>query len=170
MKSFVILSLFFSFLFSFDKVTTFNSDFIQTINNPSGQKIEYSGTIYINGNSKIAWFYKTPMSKEIYILDNEVTIIEPDLEQVIVTKHNIQLDLFAILSQALEKKKNFSYKIDKQTFEIEVDKNGKIKVISYLDEFENKVQISFNNTLYNNKIEDKVYEFVIPYNYDIMYK
>lgn len=170
MKIFIILSLFFSLGFSFDKVTTFNSDFIQTINNPTGQTIEYSGTIQIKGNSKIAWFYKTPMAKEIYILDNEVTIIEPDLEQVIVTKHNMQLDLFSILSQALEKKKNFSHKIDKQNFDIEVDKNGKIKAINYLDEFENKVQISFNNTLYNSKIEDKIYEFVIPYNYDIMYK
>lgn len=157
-------------MYASNKIDTFSSQFVQTITNPQGQKVVYSGDIHISSSTKVAWFYKKPMEKNIYILGEEVTVIEPMLEQAIVSKHNMQVDILKVLQEAKNAKKPFSTTIQKQKYDIDVDKNGVIIGISYVDEFENNVLITFVNSSYNNKIYDDLFEFYIPFNYDIIYK
>ena len=170
MKNFIIFCLLFSTIYASNTIKTFSSDFVQSVKNTSGSKVEYKGNIFIDTNSKIAWIYKTPIEKNIYIVDKAVTIIEPQIEQVIFTKHNTQIDLFAIIEKASQKKSNFTQKIDSQNYNIKVASSGDIIGIDYLDEFENSVNITFNNVSYNKKIDSSIFNFNIPSNYDILYK
>jgi len=170
LRIFIIFCLILSNIYALGAIKTFNADFIQSVKNPSGNKVEYTGNIVIDTDSKIAWFYKTPVEKNIYILNKAVTIIEPQIEQVIFTKHNVQIDLFSIIEKASAKKENFTHKIDSQTYNIKVAKSGDITGIEYFDEFENNVTITFNKTSYNQKIKPEIFEFTIPSSYDILYK
>jgi len=170
LRIFIIFCLILSNIYALGAIKTFNSDFIQSVKNPSGSKVEYTGNIVIDTDSKVAWFYKTPVEKNIYILNKAVTIIEPQIEQVIFTKHNIQIDLFSIIEKASTKKENFTHKVDSQNYNIKVAKSGDITGIEYLDEFENNVTITFTNTHYNKKINQDIFEFTIPSSYDILYK
>lgn len=170
MKNFIIFCLLFSAVYGSNTVKTFSCDFVQSVKNSSGSKVEYKGSIFIDTNSKIAWIYKTPIEKNIYIVDKAVTVIEPQIEQVIFTKHNTQIDLFAIVEKASQKKSNFVQKIDSQNYNIKVASSGDIVGIDYLDEFENSVTLTFHNTSYNKKIDSSIFDFIIPSHYDILYK
>lgn len=170
MKIFLFLALLFSTIIASDKIKTFSSNFSQTIINPSGNSVKYSGQIHMQSSDKIAWFYTKPMIKNIYIVDKDVTIIEPELEQAIKTKHNMQVDLPSLVTKAYLNKKDFTQIIDKQSYTIIVSKDGLIKEINYIDEFENNVNITFYNTKYNQSIHDDLFEFYIPFDFDIIHK
>ncbi|NLO16647.1 MAG: hypothetical protein GX118_00405 [Arcobacter butzleri] len=170
MKKILIICIMFSNIFAMDSIKSFSSDFIQEITKHQETKVEYKGNIIIANNSHIAWFYTSPLEKSIYIIKDEVVIIEPMIEQVIYTNHHVQIDLLEILKKAYHIKKDFQEIVEATTYSIKVDKEGKIEKISYIDEFENSINIIFFNTIYNKDIDMTLFEYNIPDEYDIIYK
>jgi len=157
-------------LFAFEKIFSFEADFKQVITTKNGKNIRYSGKIYFkfNNNQKILWIYKKPILKKIYILDKKINIIEPELEQVIITGLDSNYNLIKILKNAKKIDKNlYKAKIGNVIYEIQLAKN-KIKSIKFSDELQNNNKINFFNIKQNIQLKDEIFEFNIPYDYDVV--
>jgi len=154
----------------FDKLKTFEASFIQTITNPSGNKVQYNGLIYIKEPSQIKWQYNNPIEKFVYIKRNTVTIIEPELEQAIVTKLDQEINIINLLKNAQQINEN-SYISHFNNVDYSLVLENKIlKEISYVDAIENKVLISFKNVQQNHQINEKTFNFTIPLEFDVIKK
>ena len=81
-------------------MNSYEADFRQVVTNDKGNILEYSGHIKIMKPQYALWEYLQPSTKLIYINKNMATIIEPDLEQVIVKKLHNSIDFFKILKNA----------------------------------------------------------------------
>ncbi|AJC87433.1 LolA-like outer membrane lipoprotein chaperone [Campylobacter insulaenigrae] len=167
MKYLFVLIFIFSQLLAFDiNFKNFSSDFIQKVYN-NNSSIEYKGNFIISQN-KAFWNYIYPNSKQIYINQHEITIIEPQLEQVIFTK----IQNLPNLQQIFKKAK----KITEETYEANYEnvkykinfKNNKISNISYTDELQNSVAIYLFNQKIDEKIDEKKFIPKIPNHYDIV--
>ena len=88
---------------------TISSDFKQTITNEENSSIVYEGSFYASTQAKALWIYKSPIDKKIYFNKNRVVIIEPELEQVIITNLQSAPNLTEILKS--------SKKVDNKTYE-----------------------------------------------------
>jgi outer membrane lipoprotein carrier protein len=169
MKKLLFIVFFISMLFGDIKnINTFEASFNQTITNELDKKITYTGKVYIKKPSLALWKYNTPVTKDIFINENKVYIIEPDLEQVTISKINNNFNMIDIINSA-KKINNDKYKtiIDGMDAYI-FTKNGQIKKISYTDNLANDVVIEFQNTIQNIKINKDVFKVKIPYGYDII--
>ncbi|TWO27865.1 LolA-like outer membrane lipoprotein chaperone [Campylobacter insulaenigrae] len=167
MKYLFVLIFIFSQLLAFDiNFKNFSSDFIQKVYN-NNSSIEYKGNFIISQN-KAFWNYIYPNSKQIYINQHEITIIEPQLEQVIFTK----IQNLPNLQQIFKKAK----KITEETYEANYEnvkykinfKNNKISNIFYTDELQNSVVIYLFNQKIDEKIDEKKFIPKIPNHYDIV--
>ncbi|MBT0883582.1 outer-membrane lipoprotein carrier protein LolA, partial [Campylobacter sp. 2018MI13] len=121
-------------------------------------------------NEKSLWQYLNPDEKKVYITKNEVVIIDDDLEQVIISKE--QIDLANILKNVslYEKKEDFviyKAKYDNIIYYVKV-LNNLLTNISYKDELDNQVSIDFINSKINLKINDDIFKYSIPKNYDVI--
>lgn len=155
---------------SFQSLTSFEANFTQTIINPSGTKAVYKGALYIQEPNKITWEYKDPFEKYIYIKKYTVTIIEPDLEQVIVSNLQKEINVIELLKSAVQTSSN-SFVSNYNNVEYKLLLQNKLlHQISYEDELENNVTISFENVKENQKIDENVFKFFIPDYYDIIKK
>ena len=151
--------------FDFD---TISSDFKQTITNEENSKIVYKGSFYATTKAKALWIYKTPVEKKIYFSQNQVVIVEPELEQAIITNLHNTPNLTEILKSAS--------KIDNTTYETTYDdikyvihvKNEKIDSISYSDKLENGVVIQLLNQSVNTFLDDSLFRATIPKNFDVI--
>ena len=167
----IIIFLFFSitlFANEFTDIKTFEASFIQTITNPSGSKVLYKGSLHIQNPSKIKWQYKNPIQKSVYIKKHTVTIIEPELEQAIITKIDKEINIFTLLKNA-QKITNEEYlsNFNNVNYTLTI-KNGKLFKIAYKDEIENDVLLTFQNIQQNHKIDEKIFKFYIPLDFDII--
>ncbi|TXE89036.1 outer membrane lipoprotein chaperone LolA [Campylobacter volucris] len=164
-----ILVLFFTFLqlLAFDiNFENFSSDFVQKVYS-NKSSLEYKGNFIITQN-KAFWNYIYPISKQIYINKHEITIIEPQLEQVIFTKIQNLPNLQKIFKQA----KKISQDIYEATYEntqykIKL-KNDTLMDISYKDELQNTIIIEFFNQKFNQNINENIFIPNIPNHYDIV--
>ncbi|MEA3512781.1 MAG: LolA-like outer membrane lipoprotein chaperone [Campylobacterota bacterium] len=155
---------------SFKNTNSFQAIFKQSIVNNSGNEVVYKGTIKIKRPNSMLWLYKDPIEKYVYILKQNVTIIEPELEQAIVTKLENELNIIQLLNEA-KKIKNNLYKSELFNKEYFLTiKENKLTKIEYKDELENNVTISFTNILINKIINDKQFKFIIPSGFDIIKK
>ncbi len=172
------MKLLFSFIFilfyanasDLKDIKSFQSSFTQSIVNNSGKEILYNGTIYIKEPAKVLWNYNDPIIKNVYILENKVTIIEPDLEQAIVSTLKEEINILDLLKNAV---KISSYKYEASIYDktyLLTIRNGILTQINYTDEIENKVTISFKNILQNRDMSDDIFDFRIPNDYDIIRK
>lgn len=171
--------LFFVYLLSFSyanadikQINSFKSQFTQTITSPSGKVIEYKGDVFIVNTGKILWKYKTPIIKDVYVKKDLVIIVEPELEQVIYTQLEKQINIIELLNNAHKIENNkYKTKIDNIDYLIVLDnKTKKIVNISYEDKLENQVVIDFKNTIENEKIDDSIFSFERPDYYDVIRK
>ena len=171
MKVLSILLLSFSIFYAkIINLDSYSSEFTQTITNTANTKIIYNGNLYINNNKNILWRYTNPIRKDVYINQLKVMIVEPELEQVITSQINEELDLFNIL--------NSSTKIDENTYTNSVNgieytiflKNKILQNIKYTDEIDNNVNIAFTNTSNEIELDDSLFTFNIPNHYDIIRK
>jgi len=172
MKSLIVLLLIVFNLIAFDKIGSFQANFRQIITNKNGKNVKYSGEIYfkLGKNQKILWIYNKPILKKIYIINTKVTIIEPELEQVIITKLDTNYNLIKILKKAKKIDKNlYEARIGNLIYKIRLI-NKKIDIIEFNDELGNHNKINFINVNQNIKIKDKIFEFNIPYEYDVINK
>ena len=169
MKSilFVLFISTFSFA-SINNINSFEADFKQIITDEKDKKLTYSGHILASKPQNALWNYTKPVKKKIYIQGHIVTIVEPEIEQVIQRELSSDFNFFKIIKRAKQIDKNKYLAVDKNIKFTIFIKDETIKSISYIDEFENNVKIVFKNQKQNKKIDSKIFYPIIPPEYDII--
>lgn len=151
-------------------IKTFEANFEQKIINPSDKEIVYKGHLFIKEPSNILWQYKQPVIKNVYIINNVAVIDEPELEQAIFSRLKNEIDILQLIKTA---KKIDNNRYLAKVYDVDytlITKNNKIEKIEYKDTLENKVTILFNDVVQNSFIDDEVFKFLPPENYDIIRK
>ena len=142
---------------SLKEVTSFEADFSQSITDEKEKVLLYNGHIVALKPQNARWSYIKPIKKDVFINDFEVTIIEPEIEQVIIKRLESNFDFFKIISNAKKIDQNTYVAYYRDTKFTIVKKNALIESISYLDEFENRVKITFENQKQNHEIEKSIF-------------
>ena len=172
MKILILLFLSFFELFAnkIQPINTYEATFHQIIINNSNKEIQYSGKIYIKQPRQILWQYKDPIEKFVYINDTTVTIIEPELEQAIVSVLKEEINLLKLIKDAksIDNTHYVSslYGVD---YHLTIIKD-QLTAITYTDEIDNKITINFTNINQNQPIAKKVFRLRIPSYFDIIRK
>ena len=170
-KLFILLiTMIYSFGIDISTLKSYQADFLQTIVNPQGKSLEYKGKIYILYPNLVLWNYKSPIEKDIYIKWDRVTIIEPELEQAIITTMQKQINMIDLFKNAKKVSQNHYETIfQNKLYRLDLD-NNIVKSISYDDDLDNKVLIKFTNIKQNQKIKESTFDYIIPFEYDIIRK
>ena len=151
-----------------EKTETMSAQFIQTITDDKSSTITYEGTMSAKRPNMALWHYTKPVDKTIYISAENVTIVEPELEQAIVKRLGNTIDILAILASAQrEGKESYVASYNDKEYHIALQ-NNKIKSISYNDAFDNSVKIIFSEQKINQTIENSHFKAQIPADFDII--
>ena len=146
-----------------ETISSFEADFSQTVIDDKNSTLTYSGHIAAKKPQSAVWNYYNPIKKDIFISKYRVVVIEPEIEQVIIRKVESNFDFFILIKNAKKIAKNTYEANYKETkFKI-IMKEDLIESISYKDEFENDVKITFINQKQNKIIDEKV--FFVNYGY-----
>ncbi|MBD3823074.1 MAG: outer-membrane lipoprotein carrier protein LolA [Epsilonproteobacteria bacterium] len=149
-------------------INSFEADFEQVVKDDKDKVIGYKGTVIATKPQNALWNYTIPVDKMVYINSVNVTIIEPEIEQVMIKKIESDFNLFEMISHAKKSGPNsYVAQYHDSKFTIIVEKE-KLKSIHYKDEFENSVDIYFYNQKQNQPIDAKRFTPAIPVNYDIL--
>ena len=169
MKSVFLIYLFATSLFAgFLDINSFHADFKQIVTNEDNKTLVYTGMLQAKKPQSALWLYKNPIQKSIYIQENRVIVIEPELEQVIIKNIPDNFDFFHILHNAKQINQNtYIATISSKEYTIHLTK-GIISSINYSDDFGNSVQILFSKQAQNIKIQDSLFQPIIPSEYDII--
>ncbi len=165
--------IFFFFLpaLLFAKIETFRtiqSDFTQKVTNDQNKTITYEGQFYATQDKKALWIYEKPVAKKIYFNGNKVVILEPELEQAIITTLENTPNIALLLQDAKEIAPNqYSTEYRETTYTIYVSQQT-IDRITYHDKLDNSVEIHFNNQSTNLFLDDTLFQIEIPKGYDIL--
>ena len=151
---------------------SFKASFVQVITSNSQNKIEYKGDVFIKKSGKILWKYKTPVVKNVYINNDYAVVDEPELEQAIYTKLESEINIIKLLNNSKKVNENsYTTNIDDVDYLIKTSKDdNKISYIKYKDKLENDVEIKFSSVVQNGDIQDEMFKFTHPSNYDIIRK
>ena len=164
-----LISLAASCIFAFAsgiEFDTLSANFSQTVQSDDA-KISYSGDFSATKEHAV-WHYKSPAIKNIFFSLTKVVVIEPELEQAIVTNIKETPNLTAILASAKPNKNGvYEASFDDVKYYIEL-KNEIVSSIKYTDKLGNDVQISFSNVRKNAPVNEAIFKPVIPKNYDII--
>lgn len=147
---------------------TFQASFLQTIMDENSKKITYTGRLYIDGESKAFWHYMAPIEKRLYFIHGRLTIIEPDLEQVIMRQIQEDINIFTILKKAKkinEKVYKGHYNAKEYTLHVA---DGVVEELEYKDNFDNRVSITFENQKVDEKLPKDIFSIIIPKEFDII--
>ena len=170
-KKLLMMILVTSSLISADlaNIKTIKTSFVQKIKNTANSVIIYKGEMFAKKENNLAlWIYDKPVHKEIYYRDGDIVIIEPELEQATFAKLDKVPNIITLLKKAKKVSQNTLVTTFKDTkYTIKTD-HEKIKEISYKDEMQNKVSISFINPKINTNINDSRFIYQIPAGYDIL--
>ncbi|MBU0633035.1 LolA-like outer membrane lipoprotein chaperone [bacterium] len=171
MKKTIALSLLCANLFGFaDNLNTFSAHFVQTVVDDKNTTIKYSGDIKAKRPNMAMWNYVEPVKKEIYINNEDLVIIEPEIEQVILKKVGSTIAFFEMLKNA-KKIDNEHYVAHYENMKLHINVKGtQILSITYLDELENRVTITFSNQMENKEIDDSNFKANIPLDFDLIYQ
>lgn len=153
---------------SLKNIYSFEAEFTQNITDDKNKVLTYSGHLTASKPLYAMWQYAKPVKKDIYINSHNVTIIEPEIEQVIMKSIESKFDFFKIVDNAKEIKKDIYEAFYKESKFTIISKNDFIESISYFDEFDNKVQILFTNQKQNIEINNEIFTPNIPTDYDII--
>ena len=154
----------------FTNLETFQANFTQSIINNSGKEIRYSGMMYAKKPYHIYWKYSEPIEKNVYLNKKEVVIIEPELEQVIVSELDSEINILELLKDAKKLAHNqYISKLGNTEYSILL-RNDKLSRITYVDEIDNKVIIYFENSLQNKVLNKDIFKYTIPEEFDIIQK
>jgi len=164
-----LISLAASCIFAFAsgiEFDTLSANFSQTVQSDDA-KISYSGDFSATKEHAV-WHYKSPAIKNIFFSLTKVVVIEPELEQAIVTNIKETPNLTAILASAKPNKNGiYEASFDDVKYYIEL-KNEIVSSIKYTDKLGNDVQISFSNVRKNAPVNEAIFKPVIPKSYDII--
>lgn len=169
MRLFIAALLTATSLFGLSETTdTMQADFVQTITDDKNTTITYRGDMLAKRPSMAMWHYREPFEKTVYISANDVTIVEPELEQAIVKKLDSSIDILAVLASAQQvAKERYTAFYNAKEYDITMHGN-KIKTIRYTDAFDNKITIVFDKQLINRSIDDGRFKAVIPDGFDLI--
>jgi len=169
MKYISILLLSFTLSFaSFDTLNSFDADFTQSVTDDKEKSLIYEGHILASKPQNALWNYKTPVKKLVYINRADVTIVEPEIEQVIIRKIDSSFDFFTLIKNAKKIEKDVYLANYKESEFTITTKNNLIESISYIDGFENKVKIVFKNQKQNEKVDKELFTPRFPLEFDII--
>ncbi|OBV29325.1 hypothetical protein BKN38_07565 [Helicobacter sp. CLO-3] len=163
-----LCALAFGFSYAFgEHIQTFKANFVQKTTSQDNI-LSYSGQVLAKIPAKAKWLYQAPTEKEIYINDTETIVYEPFLEQASIGQAKRKIDFLQILRQA-ELQPNGTYRaIFEGTEYILSLKNDKPYRLTFSDEFENSVEIIFQDVRINEPIDDAEFIFIAPPNIDII--
>ncbi len=148
---------------------SFKATFKQTITNKNGKKLHYTGEFYAKKNNLALWKYKTPIKKIIYYYKNSITIVEPDLEQAIITAVNKKDNLLKIIKDAKRVAEDrYIATCCDMHYNIFTDKNGGVRKIVYKDKLGNTNSIIFENREINKNIKNSLFRPKVPEDFDII--
>ncbi len=151
-------------------IKSYQAEFTQSIINNSGKEILYKGNIYINQPSNVLWSYNDPIEKDVYILSSKVVIIEPDLEQAIVSTMQEEINILDLLKNPIKISKNkYEATLYDNEYLLTIINNILVQ-INYIDEIENKVTIYFKNIKQNKIMSNDIFKYKIPLDYDVIKK
>ncbi|SFV51722.1 Outer membrane lipoprotein carrier protein LolA [hydrothermal vent metagenome] len=171
MKSILITLLLFIKLQAqiLQNLTSFEANFTQTIDDKEKKVVKYEGKIFADKNlQKAKWSYYKPIRKDVYIQKKLVTIVEPELEQVIIRKISNDFDIFELLKNAKKIGKDL-YLTKYKKYSFKLYSNGKdIQKLVYKDDFDNLVTIKFKHQKYNQKIDPVLFTPDAPKDYDLI--
>lgn len=151
-----------------DNINSFEANFSQSITDDKNSTLSYSGTIKAQKPQEAVWNYLKPIKKDVYINRFRVTVVEPEIEQVIVRNIESSFDFFQIIQNTkkiAEGKYEGFYKETKFFISTE---NNLIKSIFYKDSFENGVKIIFTNQEQNKRINEEVFVAKYPLEFDVI--
>lgn len=169
MKQILLTMLFITYMYgSIDTINSFEADFTQSITDEKDKVLVYNGHIVASKPQNAKWNYIEPVKKDVYISKFNVTIVEPEIEQVIFKRIESNFDFFKIISNAKKIKKNTYLTNYKNSSFTIVKNNDLIESISYVDEFENRVKILFKNQKQNHQIDSEVFTPVYPLFFDVI--
>ncbi len=169
MKKILLIFLSSIYLFaSLDDITSFDADFVQKITDDKKKVLVYKGHIVASKPQNAFWKYTDPIEKNVYITKFQITIVEPEIEQVIIRKVSSDFDFFKMMKNAKKIKENLYKAHYRDTVFTISTKNSAINSISYLDQFENRVKIIFSHQKQNTHINKEIYRAKIPLDYDII--
>lgn len=167
---YILISLLFAtqIMASIDKIESFEADFVQNIKDEKGKVLSYKGHVIAHKPQFAKWQYKYPVEKNIFISPFSITIVEPEIEQVIQRKIESNFNFFKLIKNAKEIKENTYEANYKNTIFTIIKEKKLIKSISYLDEFENNVIIIFTKQQQNHKLPLEAFTPKYPLYYDII--
>lgn len=153
---------------SLSDIHSFKANFTQNVTDDKNTTLSYSGYIQAQKPQDAVWNYLRPIKKDVYINEYKVTVVEPEIEQVIIRRIESNFDFFMMIKNATKINKNlYSAKYRDAHFIIKTDKDI-IHSIIYKDEFENDVVISFENQKQNIKINKDVFVADYPEDFDVV--
>jgi len=169
MKHIFLSIIFFTLSYaSINNINSFKADFVQNITDEKNKVLSYSGHIIASKPQNAVWTYTDPIQKYVYITSGTVTIIEPEIEQVIIRHIDSNFNFFNMIQNAQKiSKDRYTAQYQESKFNI-FTQNNLLKSISYMDEFENSVEIIFTNQLQNIQINESTFIPSIPTEYDII--
>ncbi len=171
MKALLVLTFLLTMLHAqiLENLQTFQADFTQKIDDKERKVVTYEGKIFADKKlQKAKWSYLKPIQKDVYIQQKLVTVVEPELEQVIIRKIASDFDIFTLLKNAKKIAPNL-YETTYKKYTFKLYSNGKnIEKLVYKDDFDNLVTISFSNQKYDEKINPKTFEADVPKSYDLI--
>ena len=166
--SIFLLGSSFSFAF-FETVNSFEANFVQRVDS-DGTEIIYKGRLIVEKPSKALWQYREPVKKDIFINDQQVLVIEPELQQVTIRKNQRGLQITDLLSKSKKVEENrYVADIEGKKYLLLL-KDGKLNRIIYEDEMENGVEITLSNVIENSKIDKNIFIPQIPASFDKIYQ
>lgn len=151
-------------------ISSFESNFTQIVKEDS-KKIKYFGKLYFKKPMKVLWKYEKPIKKDIYIVNDQVIIIEPEIEQVTISHFSETKNIIDILNNAKkigDKKYKATY--NEQDFYIFLDEKNRLKKIEFKDKLDNEVEILFESPKQNTEIDDEVFRYKIDPEFDIIFQ
>jgi len=167
LKILLSICLFSILLFAQININSIKADFIQTITNDQNKTIKYSGKLFAKKNGFVLWIYQKPIHKKLYFLKNKIIIIEPDLEQAIFAKTDKIPKILNIIQNIKNTDSHIIIKYHGIHYKVSI-KNNKILSINYIDRIGNKVKIIFKNEDVNLIIDNSIFQYNIPKDYDIL--
>lgn len=172
----------------YNEVTSLQAEFHQVLLDVDGNKIQESdGLVQIKRPGKFYWDYKTPYPQQIVTNGKKLWIYDSDLEQVTVKsareslgkapslvlsgKHKLE-ENFAIQDlgningylwiELRPKKEDNEFSIMRLGFEQE------LALMEVTDSFGQTTRLWLKNVVRNPKLDDELFDFVIPENVDVV--
>ncbi|MDX1295290.1 MAG: LolA-like outer membrane lipoprotein chaperone [Sulfurimonadaceae bacterium] len=169
MKYLLLITLIIPSLCAFtENLESFEAEFEQHIIDENDERVVYKGKVTAQKPDRAYWSYTEPVEKEIFIVRQEVVIIEPDMEQAIVRTLQEDIDFFTILSHAKKIDENrYEANYGSQLFEISLNA-GIIESISYRDHFDNRIELRFSSQRQNHPVPRETFLPNIPATFDIV--